>query len=57
VRLRLAYAEAERPILDDAPVVPLLWYRHTKAVAPEVRDLRWSPLGRVDLSRVWFETP
>jgi oligopeptide transport system substrate-binding protein len=54
---RLAYAEAERRILDAAPVVPLLWYRHTKAVSPEVRDLRWSPLGRVDLSRVWFETP
>jgi oligopeptide transport system substrate-binding protein len=54
---RRSYAEAERRILDAAPVVPLLWYRHTKAVAPEVRDLRWSPLGRVDLSRVWFETP
>jgi oligopeptide transport system substrate-binding protein len=54
---RSSYAEAERRILDEAPVIPLLWYRHTKAVAPEVRDLRWSPLGRVDLSRVWFETP
>jgi oligopeptide transport system substrate-binding protein len=52
---RMAYAEAERRILDAAPVVPLLWYRHTKAVAPGVRDLRWSPLGRVDLARVWLE--
>jgi oligopeptide transport system substrate-binding protein len=52
---RAAYAEAERLILADAPVVPLLWYRHTKVVAPEVRGLRWSPLGRVDLARVWLE--
>jgi oligopeptide transport system substrate-binding protein len=50
------YAEAEQLILDDAPVVPLLWYRHTKVVAPEVRDLHWSPLGRLDLARVWLET-
>jgi oligopeptide transport system substrate-binding protein len=50
-----AYAEAERTILADAPVVPLLWYRHTKVVAPEVRGLRWSPLGRVDLARVWLD--
>jgi oligopeptide transport system substrate-binding protein len=52
---RAIYAEAERRILADAPVVPLLWYRHTKAVAPVVRDLRWSPLGRVDLARVWLD--
>jgi oligopeptide transport system substrate-binding protein len=51
-----AYAEAERLILEDAPVIPLLWYRHAKVVAPEVRDLRWSPLGRVDLAAVWLDT-
>jgi oligopeptide transport system substrate-binding protein len=53
---RASYAEAEQLILDDAPVVPLLWYRHTKVVAPEVRDLHWSALGRLDLARVWLET-
>jgi oligopeptide transport system substrate-binding protein len=52
-----AYAEAERLVLEDAPVVPVLWYRHTKVVAPEVRDLRWSPLGRPDLARVWLDAP
>jgi oligopeptide transport system substrate-binding protein len=52
---REAAAEAERRILDAAPVIPLLWYRHTRVVAPEVRGLRWSPLGRVDLARVWLQ--
>jgi oligopeptide transport system substrate-binding protein len=54
---RRAYGEAERLILEDAPVLPLLWYRHTKVVAPEVRDLRWSPMGRLDLSPVWLDGP
>jgi oligopeptide transport system substrate-binding protein len=49
---RAALAEAERRILEDAPVVPLLWYRHTKVVVPEVQGLRWTALGRVDLTRV-----
>jgi oligopeptide transport system substrate-binding protein len=52
---RAALAEAERRILDEAPVLPLLWYRHTKVVVPEVNGLRWSPLGRVDLTRVTLE--
>jgi ABC-type transport system substrate-binding protein len=52
---RASYAEAERRILADAPVVPLLWYRHTTAIAPTVRDLRWSPLGRLDLARAWLD--
>jgi ABC-type transport system substrate-binding protein len=52
---RAALAEAERRILEDAPVVPLLWYRHTKVVVPEVQGLRWSALGRVDLTRVTLD--
>jgi oligopeptide transport system substrate-binding protein len=43
------YREAERLILRDAPALPLLWYRHSNVVASEVRDLYWSPLGRIDL--------
>jgi oligopeptide transport system substrate-binding protein len=52
---RRTYAEAERRILEAAPVLPLLWYRHTKVVAPTVRELRWSPMGRLDLSDVWLD--
>lgn len=45
---------AERRILEDAPVLPLLWHRHAVLVTGDVRDLYWSPLGRVDLSAVWL---
>lgn len=51
------YREAERQILDQAPVLPLLWHRHAVVVGPDVRDLYWSPLGRVDLSVVWLDDP
>lgn len=49
------YREAERRILDEAPMLPLLWHRHAVVVGPEVHDLYWSPLGRVDLSVVWLD--
>jgi oligopeptide transport system substrate-binding protein len=49
------YREVERRILDAAPMLPLLWHRHAVVVRPEVQDLYWSPLGRVDLSTVWLD--
>ena len=49
------YREAERLILDQAPVIPLLWYRHSRVVAPDVNDLVLSPFGRIDLARVSLE--
>ncbi|MFA9428812.1 ABC transporter substrate-binding protein [Egicoccus sp. AB-alg2] len=49
---RALWREAEQRILDDLPVMPLLWYRQSRAVAPEVEGLRWDAFGRVDLARV-----
>lgn len=49
------YRQAERRILADAPVVPLLWYRHQRVIAPEVRDLTISPLGRMSLRTAWLD--
>jgi oligopeptide transport system substrate-binding protein len=49
-----AYGAAERAVLDDLPVVPLLWYQHGLVVAPTVRDLHVSPFGRMDLARAWL---
>ena len=49
---RARYRQAERLILDAMPVMPLLWYRETLVVRPEVEGLRWSPFGRVDLASV-----
>jgi oligopeptide transport system substrate-binding protein len=55
-RQRLAtYREAEARILEDMPVLPLLWYRHSAVVDREVQDLVYSPLGRMNLDRVWLD--
>lgn len=52
---RAAYAAAERLILEAMPVMPLLWYRHELLVLPEARDVRVSPVGRIDLTKVWLD--
>jgi oligopeptide transport system substrate-binding protein len=49
------YRRAERRILQDAPAIPLLWYRQSRVVLPEVQDLTLSPLGRMSLSEAWLE--
>lgn len=55
-RRRLAgYRLAEARILEDMPVLPLLWYRHSTVVDPEVRDLVYSPFGHMNLDEVWLD--
>ncbi len=49
------WQEAERRALEDVAVIPLLNYRHNRIVVEGVRDLYWSPFGRLDLTRVWLE--
>jgi oligopeptide transport system substrate-binding protein len=49
------WQEAERRALDDVAVIPLLNYRHNRVVVEGVRDLYWSPFGRLDLTRVWLD--
>jgi len=46
---------AERRILEQMPAIPLLWYRHDVVVRPEVQDLVYSPLGRINLPEVWLD--
>ncbi len=53
VRLRL-YQEVEQRVLHHAAIAPILYYRFNRVVAPEVRGFRISPLGNVDLSRIWL---
>jgi oligopeptide transport system substrate-binding protein len=50
------YRQAEQRILEDAPVLPLLWYRQQRVVAPEVQGLRVSPLGRWSFADAWLES-
>lgn len=46
------YRAAERRVLDQAPALPLLWYRHTLVVAEEVEGLVYTAFGRLDLTAV-----
>lgn len=49
------YREAEERILEDVAIAPILFYRHNKVVAPGVRGFTYTPLGTVDLARVWLD--
>lgn len=49
------YRQAEGLILEDMPVIPLLYYRHAIVAAPAVQELVWPPMGRVDLTTVWLD--
>lgn len=49
------YQAIERRVLEGAVIAPVFFYELGRVVAPEVRDLAFSPLGSVDLSRVWLE--
>jgi ABC-type oligopeptide transport system substrate-binding subunit len=50
------YRQAERRVLEDLPAMPLLWYRHQRVIAPEVRDLRITALGRMSFAEAWLDT-
>ncbi len=51
------YREAERLIIEDAPVVPLFHTVVALATRPEVRGLDLTPMGMGSISfeKVWFE--
>ena len=50
------YQEVEKRVLEQSPIAPILYYRFSRVVAPEVRGFRINPLGNVDLRRVWVES-
>jgi oligopeptide transport system substrate-binding protein len=52
-----AFQAAERRILDDVAVVPLLVERRAVVVAPGVEGFVWEPTGQVDLTRVRLTEP
>ncbi|MEX2324219.1 MAG: ABC transporter substrate-binding protein [Nitriliruptoraceae bacterium] len=42
--------EAEQLIVDDMAVMPLLYYRHSVVITPQVEGVRWPPVGAADLT-------
>jgi ABC-type oligopeptide transport system substrate-binding subunit len=53
-RRRELYLQAERHVLELAPLAPIMFYRHNRIVDDVVRDLRVRADGSVDLTRVWL---
>lgn len=48
------YQQIERLILDDAAVVPVVFYAHRAVAQKWVRGLVYSPMGLVHLEKVWL---
>lgn len=48
------YAQAEKKILEDAPVVPIYFYRAARVVQPNVKDYVWSSMGLVNFDEIWL---
>lgn len=49
---RYLYQQLERRLVEDAVVLPLLWYRHERIIASEVNDALISPFGRLNLTDI-----
>lgn len=46
------YNEAERKILDDAPVIPVVFYKDVMAYSPRVTKFVHTPLGELALNEI-----
>ena len=49
------YQEAEEMLMEDAPIIPILYQTNRYVVNKKVKDLEFSPLGLVDTTKVWIE--
>jgi peptide/nickel transport system substrate-binding protein/oligopeptide transport system substrate-binding protein len=48
------YRKAEKMILDDAPIVPIYFYRYAIVVQPEVKNYVRSAMGLVPFEQIWL---
>ena len=48
------YQEIEQTIGEDAPVIPLMYYRHTRVASDRVNDGIFSPNGLFYFEKVWL---
>lgn len=49
------YAQAEKKILADAPVIPLYFYRAFRVADSRVQDQVLDPMGAMDMWKVWVK--
>lgn len=49
------YQDAEKAIGEDSPVIPLMFYRHTRVASDRVMDGVFSPMSLFDFGHVWLK--
>ena len=51
------YREVEKIVLEDAPLIPILFYTFEQALQPRVRGFEASALGEIyiPMNKIWFE--
>ena len=49
------YAQAEKKILSDAPVIPLYFYRDFRVANNRVQDQALDPMEAIDMWKVWVK--
>ncbi len=49
-----AYREVERLIGEDAPVAPVVGYKHGRVCSERIRDFVYSPMGIAALDKAWI---
>lgn len=54
VRLEL-YEQVEDRVLEQVPLAPVMFYEHSRVVAPDVRGFVYTAMGTVDLTAVWLD--
>lgn len=48
------YREAEKKILEDAPIVPIYFYQFARVVQPTVKNYHISAMGLVPFEQIWI---
>lgn len=48
------YAQAEKMILDDAPIVPIYFYSYARVVNPSVKNYTLSAMGLIPYNKIWL---
>ncbi|MCX7832222.1 MAG: ABC transporter substrate-binding protein [Actinobacteria bacterium] len=48
------YRQAEKKILEDAPLVPIYFYQFARVVQPDVKNYHISAMGLVPFEQIWL---
>ena len=50
-----AFRDIEKTVGEDAPVIPIMYYKHVRVGSDRVRDCVFSPQGLMNFEELWIE--